>query len=356
MIKIELGFRTTVGLIGIVLLPESVDATHLQQVSHGDEEIYFETFSIAGIDPVTGEAGVAVTTRRPCVGNGVPWVRAGVGAVATQASTRVAYGEELLDLVEAGEPPQQALQRALNADSLAARRQIGVIAVDGRSAQHTGSRTNPWTGHRSGQNYATQGNGLVGPQVLEAVAANFEDTEASSRHLADRLIEALAAGHRTGGDARRGRIQSAAVVVADPRPGRSRRPDGITANINVCEHSDPVRELRRIYHTVSQTLGYRTLQEFDGADVLQLVIILRALGYLESNGQGASDSQSERYGREIVDAVDAFRADEGLTIFPRAAPGFVDQEVVERLWAALDRAGKTEDVQTAIRALTAVRR
>ncbi len=59
------------------------------------ETLYFHTFSIAAVDPETGEAGVAVTTRVPCVGNGVPWVRAGVGAVATQAWTRVEYGTEL---------------------------------------------------------------------------------------------------------------------------------------------------------------------------------------------------------------------------------------------------------------------
>ena len=48
-------------------------------------DLVFHTFSIAAVDPSTGESGVAVTTRVPCVGNGVPWVRVGVGAVATQA-------------------------------------------------------------------------------------------------------------------------------------------------------------------------------------------------------------------------------------------------------------------------------
>lgn len=66
------------------------------------DRLYFHTFSIAAVDPETGESGVAVTTRVPCVGNGVPWVRAGVGAVATQAWTRVAYGPELLDALAAG--------------------------------------------------------------------------------------------------------------------------------------------------------------------------------------------------------------------------------------------------------------
>src|SRR5216110_1865218 len=73
------------------------------------DSLVFHTFSIAAIDPRTGEVGTAVTTRVPCVGNGVPWVRKGVGAVATQASTRTEYGNELLDALAKGESPADAL-------------------------------------------------------------------------------------------------------------------------------------------------------------------------------------------------------------------------------------------------------
>src|SRR5687768_6881336 len=100
------------------------------------DSLVFHTFSIAAVDPRTGEVGVAVTTRVPCVGNGVPWVRAGVGAVATQASTRTQYGQVLLDALARGEDPERALERTLSADSQAVSRQIGVIALDGKSAQH----------------------------------------------------------------------------------------------------------------------------------------------------------------------------------------------------------------------------
>ena len=72
-----------------------------QEPASWGEDLVFHTFSIAAVDPRTGESGVAVTTRVPCVGNGVPWVRSGVGAVATQASTRVAYGPELLEMIMA---------------------------------------------------------------------------------------------------------------------------------------------------------------------------------------------------------------------------------------------------------------
>src|SRR3990170_6476565 len=70
-------------------------------------ELEFSTFSIAAIDPATGEVGVAVTTRNACVGLRVPWVRAGVGAVATQGATRGEYGPELLDMLAAGIPARE---------------------------------------------------------------------------------------------------------------------------------------------------------------------------------------------------------------------------------------------------------
>lgn len=319
---------------------------------------HFHTFSIAAIDPETGESGVAVTTRVPCVGNGVPWVRAGVGAVATQSWTRVEYGPELLDMLAEGMNAEEALRIAVAADSQAARRQVGVIGIAGGSAAFTGGEAMAWAGHRSGPNYVTQGNILVGPEVLDAVAQTFEGSTGSGRHLADRLIEALAAGQSRGGDSRKGRLQSAAVVVADPRPGRSRRPDGITVNINVCENPKPVAELRRIYDTVSQTLGFRTLEQFRGGDVWQLKIILHELGYFRADQPELErDREAFLYTPEVVDAVDAFRESEGLsTPAIGSPPGLVDRETVELLWAALEREGKAGTVRERIHELTAVRR
>jgi uncharacterized Ntn-hydrolase superfamily protein len=326
--------------------------------AHVLEEPYFHTFSIAAFDPATGEVGVAVTTRNPCVGNGVPWVRVGVGAVATQASTRTEYGPEIFDGMASGLTAEKALERALAGDDRAAHRQIGVIGPGAGSAQHTGSETRPWSGHRAGRNYVTQGNLLVGAGVLEAVARTFEASEGSGRHLADRLIAALEAGNAAGGDARKGRSQSAAVVVADPREGHAQRPDGISTNVNVCEHPAPVAELRRIYDAIGQRLGFRTLQQFSGKDVLQLEIMLEALGYL-SRGirEGDEGEEPAVYTAEIALAVDSFRKAEGLSTPESGSPtGLVDRETVERLWARLDAAGKAASVRERIREITAVTR
>ncbi|HUQ83584.1 MAG TPA: DUF1028 domain-containing protein [Gemmatimonadaceae bacterium] len=339
-----------------------VPALAQEPVAWGDagrDRLEFHTFSIAAIDPRTGEVGVAVTTRVPCVGNGVPWVRAGVGAVATQANTRTEYGQILLDALAKGDDPQRALDRALAADSQAVSRQIGVIAMNGKSAQHTGKGNSTWAGNRAGKNYVTQGNLLVGPEVLDAVAASFEASEGAPRHLADRLIDAIAAGHAKGGDARKGRTQSAAVIVADARAGRSRRADGVTANINVCENPEPVAELRRIYNTISQTVGFRTLEQFTGNDIWQLKVMLNALGHYRPNETELKRDVPDAlvYTPEAIAAVDAFRVAEKLSGVAAGSPaGLVDDDTVTRLWAALQRAGKADAVRRSLLETTSVRR
>ena len=310
----------------------------------------FHTFSIVAVDPATKETGVAVTTRNPCVGNAVPWVRAGVGAVATQGGTRVEYGPDLLALLAKGVAPKDALDQLIKADPDRERRQVGVIGIDGRSAQWTGAgqkgaeSRGDWTAEASGNTFAVQGNSLVSPEVVKAVAAAFQASEGSPRHLADRLIEALTAGHVLGGDGRHGETQSAAVLVADPRPGMSRRPDGQTVNINVCEHPDPVGELRRIYDTASETLGFRTLEQPIGRDVLQLKIMLHALGFYRPGDKEIDTRapQANVYTQDAVDAVDQFRAAQG---WQTTVPGFVDARTITQLWKRLDEAGRATAVR-----------
>lgn len=336
----------------------TASASAQEPVSWG-EELIFHTFSIAGVDPATGESGVAVTTRNACVGNGVPWVRAGVGAVATQASTRTAYGQELLDLLEQGMSPQDALDAATEADEGRENRQVGVVSIDGRAAQYTGNGPGAWAGHRSGRNYAAQGNVLVGPDVVAAVARAFEGSEGSGRHLADRLVEALEAGQAVGGDRRVGRQQSASVVVVDPREGMARRADGQTVHINVCEHPTPVAEVRRIYDTVSGTLGFRELSLPAGNDVWQVKLIMHALGYFRPDDEGVDRSaESMRFDEEIAQALDAFRSEQGLST-PQSGgtpSGFVDAELVPLMWAALEEVGRARDVRMTIRDATRIRR
>ena len=314
------------------------------------EELEFHTFSIVAIDPLTGESGVTVTTRRPCVGNAVPWVRPGVGAVATQGGTRIEYGKDVLDLLERGLSAQQALDRVVADDDGRENRQVGVIDMQGRSAQWTGKQQfgseaqGDWVAVRTGTNYAVQGNSLVGPEVVDAVVNTFEKSAGTHRHLADRMIEAIQAGQALGGDGRHGETQSAAVLVADPRPGMSRRPDNISVEISVCEHPEPMGELRRIYNTLAETLGFRTLSQFQGNDIVQLKVILHALGYFKPDTAELllTDPSLRIYDPEAIAAVDKFRSDQG---WGTPVKGYVDARTIERLWNKLEEAGRAGEIR-----------
>jgi uncharacterized Ntn-hydrolase superfamily protein len=345
-------------LVSAIVLPA---ATPAQEPVAWAPDLDFHTFSIVAIDPRTGESGVAVTTRRPCVGNAVPWVRPGVGAVATQGGTRLEYGNDLLDLLEQGLTPQEAMDRVVAADEGRERRQVGVIDMRGRTAQWTGSgqygaeEQGDWVAERTGPTFAVQGNSLVSTEVVDRVVTAFRASEGSARHLADRLIEALYAGQLLGGDGRHGDAQSAAVLVADPRSGRSRRSDGVTVDINVCENPQPVREVRRIYDAVSETLGFRTLRQFAGRDVLQLKVMLHALGYFHPDAAELSleGIEADVYGPDAMNAVDRFRSDQGWQI---AVVGYVDQTTIDRLWLRLDEVGRANEVRARFLELARVNR
>ena len=342
------GNQTPIFVSLVIFLVSVMRAAYAQEPIAWGAELEFHTFSIVAIDPITGESGVAVTTRRPCVGNAVTWVRPGVGAVATQGRTRLQYGNDLLDLLERGVTPQQAMDRVVAADEGREHRQVGVIDMRGRTAQWTGAEQygdeahGDWVAMRTGQHYAVQGNSLVGTHLVDAVADAFENSEEKQRHLADRLIEAINAGQVLGGDGRHGEMQSAAVLVADPRPGMSRRPDKVNVDINICEHPEPVGEMRRIYDTISETLGYRELRQFEGNDVLQLKVILHALGYLQTELLELEDPMISVYDELTIAAVDRFRSDQQ---WGTAVSGYVDARTIDRLWISLEETGQADRVR-----------
>lgn len=346
----------------VVVFIMSMSALAQEPVAWGaDEELEFHTFSIVAIDPLTGESGVTVTTRRPCVGNAVPWVRAGIGAVATQGGTRIEYGKDVLDLLEQGLSAQAALDRVVAADAGRENRQVGVIDMQGRTAQWTGKQQygseaqGDWVAVRTGTNYAVQGNSLVGPQVVDAVVDTFERSAGKHRHLADRMIEAIEAGQALGGDGRHGETQSAAVLVADPRPGMSRRPDQISVDINVCEHPEPTGELRRIYSTLAETLGFRTLSQFQGNDIVQLKVILHALGYFQPEVAELSlqDPSLKIYDPEAIAAVDKFRSNQR---WGTPVKGYVDARTIEQLWVRLEEAGRADEIRLRLMEINRVTR
>jgi uncharacterized Ntn-hydrolase superfamily protein len=327
----------------------------------------YSTFSLCAIDPATGQSGAAVTTRVPFVGRAVPWVRAGVGAVCTQAATMVEYGVRGLDLMAKGVEPRDAIAQLLKDDEGRESRQLGMIDMQGRAAAHSGKGNGAWAGSRQGKNYTVQANIMVGPEVVEAVAASFEATEGTAMPLAERMILAMQAGQAKGGDRRWGNLQSAAIKIADPdNPGRGN--DHIALAIEVGEHAEPVGEMKRIYYTTARRLGYRSFSRIEGADVVELKRMLHALGYWrpalaafpaepvvntqrnaelrKANPAEFDKAQAEQrraaaayardvaqYDEEAIAAVDKFRADKGLT-YQGTPAGLVDDRFVSALKAA----------------------
>jgi uncharacterized Ntn-hydrolase superfamily protein len=211
------------------------------------------TFSICAADPATGEVGVAVQSKYFAVGAVVPWARAGVGAVATQAAGIAAYGPQMLELLGEGLGPGAALERALADDDGRETRQLGTVGADGRSASFTGADCLAWAGHRTGEGYAIQGNILASEAVVVEMERAFLADVGS---LAERLVSALEAGQRAGGDVRG--QQSAAVLVervgaaAETRDGLDR-----VCDLRVDDHPEPIAELRRL---VGIDLVWRSLR------------------------------------------------------------------------------------------------
>jgi uncharacterized Ntn-hydrolase superfamily protein len=157
------------------------------------------TFSIVVFDPETDTWGVAVQSKFLAVGAIVPWARAGVGAVATQAMANFNYGPRGLELMSQGKTAQETVEALISSDDEREHRQLGVVDAAGRAATFTGSECFEWAGGVTGQHYTAQGNILVGRETVEAMARTFEGT---SGGLAGRLLAALDAGQGAGGDSR----------------------------------------------------------------------------------------------------------------------------------------------------------
>lgn len=184
--------------------------------------------------------GVAVQSKFVAIGALTPWARADVGAIATQAWVNTTYGTRGLDLLASGLSAAATIEQLTASDHLRDHRQVGVVGVGHPPATYTGAACPDWAGGVVGNDYACQGNFLVGPAALAAMAQAFEATPGA---LWDRLIAALAAGQAVGGD-RRGQQSAALVVVAAGQGFRGH--DDRMIDLRVDDHPAPIEELRRI--------------------------------------------------------------------------------------------------------------
>ncbi|MEX0626243.1 MAG: DUF1028 domain-containing protein [Chloroflexota bacterium] len=213
------------------------------------------TYSIVARDPVTGRFGVAVQSHYLGVGATVPWLEAGVGAIATQASVNVSFGPMGLEMLRAGQAADAVVAALVPGDEQAHVRQLGVVDSQGRVSAHTGADCIPACGHLLGDGFTVQGNLLERSSCWPAMAAAYESAVALEVPFVERLLRAMEAAEAEGGDVR-GR-QSAAIMVvkADLQPAAWR---GRLMDLRIEDHPDPVPELRRI---VTMQLAYDLMDE-----------------------------------------------------------------------------------------------
>jgi uncharacterized Ntn-hydrolase superfamily protein len=249
------------------------------------------TFSIVAFEPETKALGVAVQSKFLAVGAIVPWARAGVGAVATQAMANFNYGPRGLDLMSRGKTAEETVEALISSDDEREHRQLGVVDARGRAATFTGSECFEWAGGVAGEHYAAQGNILVGRDTVEAMAKTFE---ATAGDLAGRLLAALDAGQAAGGDSR-GK-QSGALLVVKEGGGYGGNNDRLL-DLRVDDHPEPIRELIRIRELHTLYFGEtEDVVAVDGEVKEEVAASLGRLGYLQ---EGADDEA-------LLDALSAF--------------------------------------------------
>jgi uncharacterized Ntn-hydrolase superfamily protein len=249
----------------------------------------FGTFSIVAHERETGTWAVAVQSRFISVGAVVPWAAAGVGAVATQALANTSYGPLGLEMLRKGTAAAEVVRRLTEADPGRDERQLGVVDAKGGSAAFTGKKCMDWAGHEVGDGFACQGNILFGPAVVRGMARAYETTGGD---LLDRVLAALAAGQREGGD-RRG-MQSAALLAV--RAGAGYGGNDRWVDVRVDDHASPIEELRRVFRLYDLTMLNRedpaTLRRIEGDLARTLQHDLGVLGYYSGRLTGQWDAGS----------------------------------------------------------------
>jgi uncharacterized Ntn-hydrolase superfamily protein len=256
------------------------------------------TFSIVALDPSNGDLGVAVESKFIAVGSVVPWARARIGAIATQAWGNVSYGPNGLSMLEQGLSASETLQKLLAGDPRPEVRQAAIVDSKGRVAVHTGKECMDWAGHVTGPGYSCQGNILVSSKVVESMANAYEE---NSGDLIDKLLQALSAGQAAGGD-RRGQ-QSTALLVVREKGGY----EGFTdryVDLRVDEHPTPIEELKRVFKIYDMTMLSRESPrnlltiDYDIATVLQRDLL--KLGMYDGGITGVFDETTKKALRNFV--------------------------------------------------------
>lgn len=258
------------------------------------------TYSIVAFDKNTGEFGVAVQSHWFSVGSIVPWLESGVGAIATQSFVEVSYGPLGLELMRAGKSAEEALSALVRADRNESVRQVAMVDAQGRVASHTGKNCIPEAGHFIGDGFSCQANLMLKNTVWKAMAQAYQSTKGE---LVDRLLAALEAAEREGGDIR-GK-QSAAIIVVKGKSSGVWWKDRIY-DLRVEDHPDPVGELKR------------------------LVRLNKAYNYMNRGDELLTENKVEEAMKSYITAMEMYPENAEMIFWPAvtmAASGKVEQSL-----------------------------
>lgn len=275
------------------------------------------TFSIVGFDPETKELGIAVQSKFLAVGAVVPWAKAKVGAIATQALANLDYGEKGLEYLKQGLSPDEVIEKLRESDDGETNRQVGIVDSKGNSATFTGSDCYDWAGGISGDNYACQGNILVSEDTVKAMSNSFENSKGP---LADRLLEALSSGQKAGGD-KRGR-QSAALLVVKENGSYGGYNDKYI-DLRVDDHKTPIKELKRLLDIFYLYFGEQDSKKVELSDdiIKEIKECLKELDLYS----GKIDSHNNDI---FKDALEVFYHQENFEE-RKQKDGYIDQDILE---------------------------
>jgi uncharacterized Ntn-hydrolase superfamily protein len=252
------------------------------------------TFSLVARDPQTGDLGIAVASKFLAVGAVVPWLEAGVGAVATQSYANPKFGPQGLALMKAEAGMEEILAIFRRSDPQLHKRQFGMVNAKGESLSFTGNGCHDWAGGKSGENFAAQGNILSGPEVIDALVDTFGHSDLP---FPERLCAALLAADRAGGD-RRGR-QSASLTVVGVGKGYGGMDRWI--DLRVDDHPDPCLELSRLLE-IHRLLFDKAVKAEPLAqeDIAWIQRSLTRLGHYSGEVTGSWDEATEKAFRVLV--------------------------------------------------------
>ncbi len=249
------------------------------------------TFSIVAYDPAEQSWGVGVASKFLGVGGVVNWAQANAGAVATQAYCKIDFGPDGLAMLAQGKSAAETLEALLADDPKREDRQVGIVDRNGGTAAHTGTRCFDWAGHLVGEGFSCQGNILAGQQVVAAMAEAYK---AASGELADRLVAALLAGDKAGGD-RRGK-QGAGVLVKKINGGYG-GDNHHYLDCRIDDDPEPIKKLQKLVTTHHLFFGRPKPEDLTPITPViagEIQHWLQGQGYLKQDVSGTWDSASKQ--------------------------------------------------------------